>query len=102
MRFAVTLLVCLAVTGGVLAQEGEVAAEAKPAADAQSALERLKLPGIKINLAERSVDVASEVCLDHGTLEFVACKKDSKEHESIVTIDAFETTASCPIPSSSS
>ena len=55
---------------------------------AENAIERLKLPGIKINLGERCVDVESTVCLDEGTLELVACTKHTKEHESIVAINA--------------
>lgn len=48
----------------------------------------VKLPGLVINLEERCVDVESAVCLDEGTLELIACTKDSKEHESIVTVGA--------------
>ena len=51
-------------------------------------LENLKLPGIKINLGERSVDIKSTVCLDEGSLEFIACTKGTKEHESVIAIQA--------------
>lgn len=54
----------------------------------REALEKLKLPGIKINLEERCIDVDGEVCLAEGALELVACTKDSKEHESIVAVEA--------------
>lgn len=47
-----------------------------------------KLPGIEINLVERSVDVDANVCLHEGMLELIACRKGTKEHESIVTINA--------------
>ena len=46
------------------------------------------MPGVTINIEERSVDLESTVCLDEGLLELVACSKDTKEHESIVAIDA--------------
>ena len=54
----------------------------------ESSRKQVKLPGLMINLEERCVDVEGSVCLDEGTLELVACTKDSKEHESIVAIDA--------------
>ena len=50
--------------------------------------EPVKLPGIEINVQARCVDVEATVCLREGTLELVACTKDSKEHESIVAIAA--------------
>lgn len=49
-------------------------------------LKKLKLPGIQINAEGGFVDVESEVCLDSGALELVACTKDSKEHESIIAV----------------
>ncbi|NCF94260.1 MAG: hypothetical protein GWQ05_25370 [Verrucomicrobiaceae bacterium] len=70
------VLACLLVLAIAYAQETE------------QAIERLKLPGIKINLDERCVDVESTVCLDEGTLEWVACTKHTKEHESIVATNA--------------
>jgi len=55
---------------------------------AQDALAALKLPGVKVNLKERAIDVTAIVNLDEGSLEFVACTKDTKEHESIVMVEA--------------
>ena len=60
----------------------------EPTKDLQDALAALKLPGVKIDLEERAVDVTAIVNLDEGLLEFVACTKDTKEHESIVKIQA--------------
>lgn len=54
----------------------------------KAALEKLKLPGIKINIEEWCVDIESEVCLEEGFLELIACTPDSKEHESIVVVNA--------------
>ena len=53
---------------------------------AAEALRKLNLPGIKLNLEERCVDVNATVCLHKGLLELVACTKGSKEHESILSI----------------
>lgn len=54
----------------------------------QAAVQQLKFPGVAINVQERCVDVESSVCLDRGALELVACTKGSKEHESIIAIEA--------------
>ena len=56
--------------------------------EAEAALAKLKMPGVDLNLEERSVDVEATVCLHEGLLELVACTKGTKEHESIVAIDA--------------
>jgi|TARA_B110000263_G_scaffold248008_1_gene262020 hypothetical protein len=56
--------------------------------EAEQALRKLNLPGIKLNLEERCVDVNATVCLHKGLLELVACTKGSKEHESILSIAA--------------
>lgn len=67
-------------------------AEDKPTSPKLEALkkatERLRLPGVTINLEEWCVDVESEVCLHHGLLEFIACTEDTKEHESIIAVKA--------------
>ena len=55
---------------------------------AQAAHPQLNLPGMTVNIAERSVDIEATVCLDEGTLELVACTKGTKEHESIVAVEA--------------
>jgi hypothetical protein len=49
---------------------------------------KLNFPGVTINVQERSVDIAATVCLRHGSLELVACTKGTKEHESIVAVEA--------------
>ncbi|MDP6735864.1 MAG: YdjY domain-containing protein [Nitrospinaceae bacterium] len=54
----------------------------------EKALSKLKLPGIKLNLDERTIDVNASVCLHEGLLELVACTKGSKEHESIISIES--------------
>ena len=54
----------------------------------QEALANLKLPGVKINLDEWSVDVDAEVCLHDGLLELILCADNTKEHESIFSTKA--------------
>jgi len=41
-----------------------------------------------MNIEERCVDVESSVCLRHGLLELIVCTKGTKEHESIIMIEA--------------
>ena len=65
---------------------GEQVPELSPGAE--EALRKLNLPGIKLNLKERCIDVNATVCLHEGLLELVACTKGSKEHESILSIAA--------------
>jgi hypothetical protein len=54
----------------------------------QAFLQKLQFPGVAINVQEQCVDVESSVCLHRGELELVACTKGTKEHESIVAIEA--------------
>lgn len=49
---------------------------------------RAIFPGITIHSEEHFVDVQSVVCLAEGYLEVIACGKDSREHESIVMVEA--------------
>ena len=52
----------------------------------EQALLRLQMPGVHLNLEERTVDVEAEVCLHEGMLELIACTEGTKEHESIVVM----------------
>lgn len=65
---------------------GESARQVSP--QLRAALEKLDLPGVKINIDAWCVDVRSQVCLDNGLLELIACIKDTKEHESIIMVEA--------------
>lgn len=51
-------------------------------------LNDLKLPGISINAKKGFIDVDARVALTSGTLEFIACTKNTKEHESIIAVEA--------------
>jgi len=62
--------------------------EIKFSSRTQEALTKLKLPGVKINLDEWSVDVDAEVCLHDGLLELILCVDNTKEHESIFSTKA--------------
>ena len=50
--------------------------------------EQVTLPGITIDAKNKRVDLDAKVALDDGLLELIACIKDSKEHESLVIVDA--------------
>lgn len=54
----------------------------------REALKRLEMPGVKINVDEWSVDVDAVVTLHDGFLELLACIKDTKEHESLISVNA--------------
>jgi hypothetical protein len=92
----VRLLACLLLALSAAVSLGEKTAGKAPVAENSreippelaAALRKLDMPGVKINLEEWSVDVVSQVCLKEGVLELIACTKDSKEHESIVMIEA--------------
>lgn len=92
MRVVVPVIALLSALAGAFAEdageERRVVPPSGPVSEMESALQKLQLPGVRINLAERCVDVASEICLGEGMLELVACTRDTKEHESIVVIKA--------------
>lgn len=54
----------------------------------QAALKKLDLPGVKIDVEKWCVDVDATVCLVEGMLELIACTKNTKEHESIIAVNA--------------
>ncbi len=70
------------------ASEVNAAPATKPVSKLEDALKKLKLPGVTINLKERCVDVDATICLDEGALELIACTKDTKEHESLIAVEA--------------
>jgi hypothetical protein len=47
-----------------------------------------KLPGLVVNKEDRCVDIDATVCLMRGPLELIACTKGTKEHESIIAVEA--------------
>lgn len=79
-----------ALAAGEEPKKVDAGASGKPAVspELKAALEKLQLPGVKINIEEWSVDVESRVCLTEGMLELIACTKDTKEHESVIQVEA--------------
>ena len=63
-------------------------APAAPPAEDKPAAEKVELPGITIDVKNKRVDVEAKIALDDGLLELIACTTDTKEHESLVIIDA--------------
>lgn len=49
---------------------------------------KLQLPGIKVDLKKKMIDVDAKVVLREGMLELVACTPDTKEHEAILSLGA--------------
>ena len=60
--------------------------QSKKGLKAQPSSRTFTLPGIKINLHEKTIDLDATVCMDSGPLELVACGEGTKEHESIVAL----------------
>lgn len=78
---------CLLVTSCTSPPPPEVEVEVE-AAEEEPATPPIKLPGIEIDTEGEFVDVEAKVCLEEGLLELVACTTGTKEHESVVVIDA--------------
>lgn len=86
---AVLPAMVLAVSLNALAEEEPVSkGGAAQGSKLEESLKKLNLPGVQINLKEKCVDVSSTVCLEEGALELIACTKDTKEHESVIMIEA--------------
>lgn len=83
-RFAacLTAVVVLMLPGLVHAEEAASEKPKQPGAD------QVALPGITIDTKNKHVDVAAKIALDDGLLELVACITDTKEHESLLIVDA--------------
>ena len=67
---------------------GKTAETAAPAEGTEVKPKQVVLPGLVVEIEKNCVDVEASICLHEGTLELIACTKDSKEHESIVVIAA--------------
>ncbi|NBP88240.1 MAG: hypothetical protein EBU59_06985 [Planctomycetia bacterium] len=65
------------------------AEDAPPAEDLHPELQRLSPEAnVWLDLAGRRVIVAGQVALAEGPIEFFACPRETKEHESVVVVDA--------------
>lgn len=70
--------------------EAEAKVEAEEAEKlVELALDRdeLIMPGLKIMIKKGYIDVDAKVCLTEGMLELIACTKDSKEHEAMISVE---------------
>ena len=72
----------------LLILRGASAEHAEPAKAVEPEVDQVELPGIKIDAKNKHVDISAMVALDDGLLELIACTADTKEHESLVIIDA--------------
>jgi hypothetical protein len=81
----VLLLVAFAALGVPLSVVGESSEEIPP--DLAGKIREI-FPHITIDAKDRRVDVEAVVCLTEGFLELIACGKDSKEHESVIMVEA--------------
>lgn len=84
-RCAMLLLVMLQACPALWAEPGAVQAT-HPAVTSQPAIPTL--PHISLDVAGRRVTVDAYVCLRKGALEFLLCRKGTKEHESILATEA--------------
>lgn len=68
-------------------QKAKEAKEAEEMIKLANNREELAMPGLKIMVKKGYIDVDAKVCLTEGLLELIACTKDSKEHESMISIE---------------
>ena len=80
----------LILVGQMILIRPALAEEKTPEAEVEAMAEKIRaiFPGITIDAKDRRVDVQSVICLSEGFLELVACGKDSKEHESLLMVEA--------------
>lgn len=83
-----TLIVALFSNVDVRADPASVEKPAQEKSAAKPARKNFTLPGLVVDFQNRCVDIEATICLDEGMLELIACTKETKEHESIVTITA--------------
>ena len=95
MRFSllgIKTLLCLVGVGGLAAaQDMTTPSPALSAAETESteaAPRVVELPGMKIHVKQRIVELEAVICLDQGPLELIACGRGTKEHESIVALSS--------------
>ena len=85
-----TLLCLLGVGGLAVSQEPATNPPAVSVSKAETPKSSriVQLPGMKIHVKQRMVDLDGVICLDQGPLELVACGRGTKEHESIVALNS--------------
>ena len=87
-RFAIVLWTCAALLLSAAADAEDKKTEKPPAAASDPALVPLNPQGtVLLDAAGKRLLLKAEVCLREGLLEMLACLKQSKEHESILSVD---------------
>jgi len=56
-------------------------------ADGDTGNKPLKFRGISLDLKKKRVEVQGSICLDQGLIEYLACARGGKEHESLLVMD---------------
>lgn len=88
MSWRTSLLVAICLLSGVTARGQETKTEDSPALGDPKLTRVTKDYDIWIDEKRKAVIVDGEVCLREGQLEMFACPKGSKEHESVVAVNA--------------
>lgn len=92
MRVALGLAAMILALGPclVLAESPQAPAAPAEAAKPPAAKDVIirTLPGIVVDTKAKEVRLEGKVCLQQGSLELLACARESKEHESIFVLDA--------------
>jgi hypothetical protein len=70
------------------APPGPAAGQASSNVPQADPAKEFKLPGLVVNQEDLCVDLDATVCLRQGALELIACTKGTKEHESIIAVEA--------------
>jgi len=86
-RFSLAL-VTIVLAAGVSQAAESPSAPAAPAAPAPEVTTIKTLPGIVVDLKAKEVRLEGTVCLQKGALELLVCSKGTREHESIVVVQA--------------
>ena len=86
------LLVCGAPQGGARAARAEQAEQAATAATASAPAGRaagiVSFPHLQLDLRRRRIVIEAEVCAPQYMLEFLLCRRGTKEYESLLATDA--------------
>lgn len=83
---AAALLLCIC-AGSAFAQPQKPEGQERSKPD-KTIIDNVSFPGLTLDADKLLVDVSAKVSLDEGLLEVIACTPDSREHESIVVIQA--------------
>jgi len=88
MRWFSSLAITIVLAAGVSQAAESPSAPAAPAAPAPEVTVIKTLPGIVVDLKAKEVRLEGTVCLQKGALELLICSKGTREHESVVVVQA--------------